>query len=360
MNDMPPAQPPESRTHAEAPTARRLAPRIVAALVLLAVLAAGAFAWWQPDRARALLGLAPRAAVAAPLVLQGNVDIREVDLGFRVGGRIAHLAVDEGDRVQAGQTLAELDTEPLRDALAAAQARRAEAAADLAKYVAGARTEDIAMARAALAEREATLENALLTRDRTRRLAATGAAPRQQADDAEAALRVAQAQSASARQALAQLEAGFRREDVDAARARDQEAAAQLADAERQLRDAVLTAPSAGIVRARVQEEGAIVAPGATVFTIALISPVWVRAYVPGIDLARARPGAAASIRTDDGRLWKGRVGYVSPTAEFTPKPVETPELRTSLVYRLRVMVDDPAGELRQGMPATVTLDAVP
>lgn len=329
--------------------------RVLAGLVVLVLVAGGALYWAHPA---ALPFLAPRAAPAGALVLQGNVDIREVNLAFRVGGRLARLAVDEGDAIAAGEVLAVLDPEPLQTALDAATARRAQAAADLAKYLAGARSEDIAMARAAVTEREATVQNARITAERNANLARNGAAPRQAADDSDAALREAEARLASGRQALAQQLAGFRAEDIAAATARDAEAAALLADAQRQLRDATLLAPSAGIIRARVQEPGAIVAAGATIFTMALTDPVWVRCYVSGIDLGRVRPGLGATIRTDDGQTWRGRVGYVSPSAEFTPKPVETTELRTSLVYRLRIIIDQPGAALRQGMPATVTLDA--
>ena len=99
--------------------------------------------------------------------------------------------------------------------------------------------------------------------------------------------------------------------------------------------------------------------PASPVFTMALPSPLWVRAYVPERDVGKVHLGQAATIGTDSypGRAYHGWIGYLSPTAEFTPKTVETPDLRTALVYQMRVYVCDGQGELRLGMPATVHID---
>jgi HlyD family secretion protein len=131
---------------------------------------------------------------------------------------------------------------------------------------------------------------------------------------------------------------------------------------QRALADATLVAPAAGFILTRVREPGAIVASGEAIFTLAVSSPVWVRAYVDEPDLGRVRPNMAASVTTDSapGKIYHGHVGFISPVAEFTPKTVETRELRTDLVYRLRVIVDNPDQGLRQGMPVTVTLDERP
>jgi HlyD family secretion protein len=155
---------------------------------------------------------------------------------------------------------------------------------------------------------------------------------------------------------LALLEAGFRSEDIAQAKAELAKAEAALSSAQIRLEDTVLKAPSDGVVITRAQEPGAILQPGTTVLTISLEKPVWVRAYIPEPELGRITPGMKVDVYTDSrpNQPYAGQIGYISPRAEFTPKSVETAELRTSLVYRLRVVVENPDAGLRQGMPVTV------
>jgi HlyD family secretion protein len=177
-------------------------------------------------------------------------------------------------------------------------------------------------------------------------------------DDAVAARDQAQARLQQAEQALLEARTGYRRQEIAEGEANHARADAAIAEAEQRLEDAVLRAPADGIVLTRAVEGGAILAAGTPVFTISLTQPVWARIYVGESDLGRVAPGAAVLLRTDarPGHPYHGQVGYVSPTAEFTPKTVETPDLRTALVYRARIIVSDPDSALRQGMPVTVTL----
>lgn len=326
-------------------------PRVLLLLAILIVAAgAGAF-WWSRGQRPA----------DAPLVLQGNVEVRQVNLAFKVAGRIVQLMVDEGDTVKPGQVLSSLDKIYFEDDLAQMRAQRDQMAADFAKMKAGYRVEEIAQARAVAAEREATLANATITLDRARQLLATAAGNRRTYDDAVAAEREAAARLNSARQALALVEAGNRAEDIEAARARLAEKEALVKDYERRLADADLVAPNAGVILSRVRENGSIVRDGETIYVLSLISPVWVRSYVSEPELGRIRPGMKVEIRIDTpgAKSLFGQIGFISPTAEFTPKTVETRELRTALVYRLRVVVDDKDNVLRQGMPVTITLPAL-
>lgn len=291
------------------------------------------------------------------LTLYGNVDIREVTLGFRVPGKLAQLRCDEGDPVKAGDVLASLDAEPYRNQLAGAQAQAESLRARLKLFETGNRPEEIAQARSLVREREATAANAERLFTRFEELLATKAVSVQDRDNAAAGAEEARARLKSARENLALLEAGFRAEDIAQARADLARAEAALATARLQLEDTVLTAPSDGVILTRVQERGAIVQAGAAVFTLSLVRPVWVRAYVHEPDLGRIHPGMRVDIHTDARRdqPYTGRIGFISPRAEFTPKTVETAELRTALVYRLRIVVADPDEGLRQGMPVTVT-----
>lgn len=290
------------------------------------------------------------------LTLYGNIDIREVDLGFRVAGRVAALMVDEGDRVQAGQVLGQLDPDPYQRDLreARAQAQAAEARLELLRS--GYRAEDIAQARATLIDRTATLADAEQVYARQSQLHGTGAVPERSYDDALAARDEARARVQVAAQALAEMQRGFRREEVAEADAGHERAEAAAAQAQLRLEDTTLRAPAGGVVLTRAAEPGAILAAGATVFTVSLSQPVWARVFVSERDLGRIAPGQSVLIYTDGRphRPYHGRVGYVSPTAEFTPKNVETTELRTALVYRARVIVEDPDAALLQGMPVTV------
>jgi HlyD family secretion protein len=319
---------------------------------VLTLLAAGAAWWWfTPTTTPSLL------------VLAGNVEVRQVNLGFKVGGRIQQLKVDEGDTVTEGQSLATLEKVYFEDTIAQLTAQRDQAKANLAKLEAGNRPEEIAQAEANMHEREATAANTQIALQRAEQLLNSAVGTRKAKDDAEAAYREAEARLNSAREALRLMRAGSRAEDIDAARAQLDEREAALTVAKRQLADAELLSPSQGVVLSRVREAGAIVAAGETVFVLSLTNPVWVRSYVSEIDLGRIAPGMEVAVRIDTpgAPVMKGRIGFISTTAEFTPKTVETRELRTALVYRIRIIVGGHADRLRQGMPVTISvLDAKP
>jgi HlyD family secretion protein len=293
------------------------------------------------------------------LELQGNIDVRQVNLSFKVDGRIETLAVDEGDTVEQGEVVATLDKRYFEDELRVARARRDNLAASLAKLEHGSRPEEIAEARAQTAAREATLAQAQADHARYKELEKTpGAVSKQDVDKYEAQLGVALADVRFARESQRLAEIGPRTEDVDAARALLAEEKAIIVQIERKLADSVLVAPNDGFILTRSREKGAIVQAGETVFTLTLASPVWVRTYVNERDLGLVRPGMPALVTNDTApdRAYSAHVGFISPTAEFTPKTVETREIRTNLVYRLRIVVDNPDGGLRQGMPVTAKL----
>lgn len=322
--------------------------RITLAAVLIAALAAGAWYFW----------LGGKDAGHRPLVLHGNVDIRQVELGFRVAGRIDEMRFEEGDAVAQGALLAVLDKQPFLDDLRLAVAEVAARRAEFEKYKTGSRPEEIAQAEALVAERQAAMENARRQFERQARLRRSGAASQQAYDDARARRNEAEARLASARETLDLARQGFRAEDVAAARATLEIAEARRDRAQTTLDDAELFSAAAGVVLSRIREPGAIVAAGTPVYTVSLSEPVWVRTYVREPDLGKVRPGMKALVTTDSmpDRPYKAHVGFISPVAEFTPRNVETADLRTDLVYRMRVIVDEPGAGLRQGMPVTVTL----
>ena len=324
--------------------------RVIGILALVALLVAG-----LTTRGFGLFGRSGDGTLA----MHGNVDIRQVDLGFRVAGRIAAMPFEEGAHVPAGAVLASLDPVPLRDQLNAAEAQIAVAAAELDKRRNGNRPQDIAQAQAKLADAQATLASAREDYDRRAGLVKTGAVSQALFDSTAAKFRSAQAQVDAAREALSLQQAGSRHEDIEAADAQRQQAAAQAAKAKTDLGDAVLHAPNAGTILTRAREPGAIVQPGETVLTLTIDRPMRVRAYIPEPDLSRISPGMAVTVRTDgNARAYRGTIGNIAPTAEFTPKTVQTEALRTDLVYRVRIIVTDPDDALRQGAPVTVTVPA--
>ena len=322
-------------------------------LVALVVIGgvAGTLAAWR---------LMHRPSGTPPLVLHGNVDLRQVDLPFNNSERIAEVLVQEGDHVRRGQLLARLDTRRLEPQLAEAEATTAAQRAVVARLHHGSRPEEIAQARANVASAQADAANAELQYRRLSGLARESlrAVSQQDADNAKAALDVAQAKLVVSERALDLAVTGPRREDIDQAEAQARSDEARAALLRQQLADADLHAPTDAVVRTRLMEPGELASPDRPVFSLAITNPKWVRAYVNGEELGRVHPGMPAGIEvsTYPGRRFPGWVGFVSPIAEFTPKSVETEELRTSLVYEVRVFVTDSSDALRLGMPATVAL----
>ena len=299
------------------------------------------------------------ASTDEELKLYGNVEIREVQLGFRVGGRINRLFVDEGDHVAPGQVLAELDTRPLDDRLAATAARLDAASAAAQRDANGSRPQEISQARAAVTAAQARLVEARRQFERRQALVGKGFISKADVQTAEAAVMAAEAGLAAARSALSLAEEGVRSEDRAVSLASRQGAAADRRSVQTDISDAKIVAAEQGQVLTRAREVGAIVQPGQTVLTVALTQPVRVRAYVAEPDLPKIRPGMAVTVTTDgSSKRWAARIGFIAPVAEFTPKTVQTEQLRADLVYRVRLIVDDQQGELRQGQPVTVTVPA--
>jgi HlyD family secretion protein len=296
------------------------------------------------------------AAGGGALNLYGNVDIRQVALGFRVGGRVERMYFEEGDNVKRGALIASLDKQPFLDDLAAREAAVAQAAANLQKLEAGNRPDEIEQARALVNERKAGLEYARQTFERQKKLSQQDFASRSSYDQSVANLNQARASLHSAELALTLAVEGPRKEDIAAARAALDAAKAQRDMSRTSLKDADVFAPADGVILTRAVEPGAIVGVGATVYTLSLRSPVWVRAYVAEPELGRVHPGMKVLLSTDTkpDAPYEGQIGFISPVAEFTPKSVETPQLRSDLVYRLRVVVRNADEALRQGMPVTV------
>lgn len=349
MNDVATTKP---DTGQQLPVSRRPSRRmLLGALAVFALLAAlGTYLWRQHGAND------PNGA----FFLSGNVDVHQVELAFRVSGRISAVKVQEGDKVSAGQVLAQLDPAPFQADVDSAKADVAQAQAQLDKTRRGFRVEEVAQARANVAQRAADLENARVTLQRQEQLVAAGLVTHQQIDDAQARVHMSDAALAAARGQLTLELHGSRIEDIEAQEAMLASARARLEKTQTALADATLLAPSNGIISVRARELGAIVQAGQTVYTLTLNDPVWIRAYVAQPRLGRIKPGMPVKLTIDSmpGRQYDGTVGFISPQAEFTPKTVQTEQVRDDLVYRVRVIASDPDNVFRQGMPVTVVIAA--
>ncbi|MCJ2186297.1 efflux RND transporter periplasmic adaptor subunit [Novosphingobium beihaiensis] len=322
---------------------------------LLAVLV-GATAIWLVSRS---------GRDANTLVLQGNVDLRQVSLAFDGNGRIEALHAEEGDRVKAGALLAELDTQTLSLQAEQAKAKMAADRQTLLRMEHGSRPEEITQARDRLDAAEADAARAAADLSRLRQVAAsTGGkgVSAQEIDRAAAAAKASEAQAGQAGEALQLAIKGPRAEDIEAAKAQLKAAQAAFALYRHRIDQGELHAPEDAVVRSRLAEVGDMASPQRPVFELALTSPKWVRVYVNEADLGRVKPGMAAEVTTDTApdKPVPGTVGYISSVAEFTPKAVETEDLRTALVYEVRVRVKDKDGALRLGQPVTVKLQTGP
>lgn len=312
-------------------------------IVIVIGIAASGYYWYQSQQDKTL-------------TLYGNIDVRTVNLGFRVGGKLASLAVDEGARVTQGQILGQLDDVPYLNALNKAKGARDSAKAQLELKEKGYRTQEIAQVEAEVAQKQSAWLYAESFYKRQQGLAASRVISANDLENAKTNRNQAAAALKAAQDKLNQYQSGFRQEEIAAARGEWLQAEATVAQAELDLKDTQLTAPSDGTILTRAIEPGTIVGAGNTVFSVSLTRPVWARAYVNEPNLGMAIPGRQVLLYTDSrpDKPYHGSIGFVSPTAEFTPKSVQTPELRTDLVYRLRIVVSDPDDALRQGMPVTI------
>jgi len=316
----------------------------VAALIVVVLLAMRGFGVFDRDD--------------GSLTLFGNVDVRQVDLAFLVSGRIEAIGPEEGEKVRKGAVLARIDRRQLADALAGAQAKFDIAEANLDKATSGSRRQEVATAQANLDKAQAAFEQASKDVQRRSRLVETGAVSRQVYDATLAQRRRAKAEVDAATQALSLAREGARTEDREEAAARAKAAQAERNAARTDLEETVLLAPNDGTVLTRARELGAIVRAGDTVLTLTIDKPVRVRAYVGERDLSRIAPGMKVRVKADGiEKAFAGRISQISPTAEFTPKTVQTEDLRTDLVYRVRILVDGAEGALRQGQPVTVDVE---
>jgi HlyD family secretion protein len=320
--------------------------RLIPILILLAVaVAAGIYLY--PKFAR-------RPAAANQLTLSGNIEAHESLVSFRVQGRIAELPIEEGQQVEQGALLARLEDADYRQRVRVDEAGVGVRESDLALTLAGTREQEIKAAQQTMLDAQADLAEKQIDNDRAQKLFAKDEVSAQDRDLAATALKRAQAIYQAAQERYNEAVEGSRKEDIAIARANLKQAQTNLALSRVDLGYTVLRAPYAGVITVREAELGEVVSPGTPIVTLADLDHIWLRAYIAETDLGRIRWGQDATITTDTypGKQYHGRISFISPSAEFTPKSVQTYTERVTLVYRIKIDIDNPNHELKPGMPA--------
>ena len=375
--------------------------RILLVLLPLLLIGAGVLAYRYTKRTS-----------VEPTVIRvsGNIEVTEAEVSFKIPGRVEARAVTEGEIVNAGQMVAELDRAELNQEVALRSAEVRAARAALAELLAGSRSEDVEQAEAGVRQAQAKLDELIAgsrpqeisaaeaTLERARAEAArqekeyrrsaqlleTGDESKQQYDlvkaayeatraeerKAEAYLKLAREgsrkeQIEQARAALSQARArlalvrnGPRAETIEQARARLQQAEEVLAQSQTRLGYTLISSPLSGVVLSKNIEPGEQVAPGTPVITVGDLNNVWLRAYIDETDLGRVKVGQLVKVTTDTypGKVYEGRISFISSEAEFTPKNVQTQKERVKLVYRVKIDIGNPNMELKPGMPADAVI----
>lgn len=328
--------------------------RLIPVAILLAVAIAAGVCYYSR--------LHRKPAPANQLTLSGNIEAHESLVGFKVPGRIVDLPVEEGQQVEQGALIARLENADLRQKVRIDEAGVGVRQSDLALTLAGTRQQEIKASQQAMLDARADLAQKKLDNDRANQLFAKDEVSAQDRDLAATALKRAQAVFKAAQERYSEAVEGSRKEDIAIARANLAQANADLALSRIDLGYTTLRAPVAGVITVRQAELGEVVQPGSPVVTLADLDHIWLRAYTAETDLGRIHWGQSASITTDTypGRQYHGRISFISPDAEFTPKSVQTYQERVTLVYRIKIDIDNPNHELKPGMPADARIELAP
>jgi len=323
--------------------------RIPILIVLAAVIAGGLYFYPR---------LKEKPTASNQLVVSGNIEAHESLLSFKVAGRIVELPVQEGQWVEASTVLAKLDNADYRQKVNIDEANVRVRESNLALTTAGSRPQEIKAAEQSVADATAEVEQRKLDLERAERLFSRDAVAAQDRDRAQTAFKRAQAQYQTAQQHLSEVREGSRPEEIAIAHANVKAARENLGLSRINLEYTTLRAPSAGVIAVRQAELGEVVSPGTPVVTLTDLEHVWLRAYVAETDLGRVHYGQEAVIRTDTypGKSYRGRISFIADKAEFTPKSVQTFKERVTLVYRIKIDVDNPNHALKPGMPADATI----
>lgn len=321
--------------------------RIIAIAVLAGIVIGGLLLYPRWSR---------KAQPPHEMKLSGNIEAHESLVSFKVTGRIIDLPVEEGQAVQEGQLLARLDSDDYRQAVTVDRANARVRDDQLKLALAGSRTQDVQAAHQAVLDAKADLDQKEKDLARYNDLYTKDEIPGQTRDQAETNVVRAKATYERQQEIYNELVEGTRKEEIAVDRANLHQAHENVAMSQIRLDYTTLKAPISGVILVRQAELGEVVSPGTPVYTLADLDHIWVRVYVPETDLGRIKWGQQVSVGTDTypAKRYHGRVSFISSEAEFTPKSVQTDEERVTLVYRVKVDIDNTNHELKPGMPADV------
>ena len=316
-------------------------------LILLAVLlVAGVCAWVFFSRAGQRNG--------GPIRVSGNIEVIDAEVSFKIAGRVEQRLVDEGQMVEKGACVAVLDAADLTADLAMRQADLAGAQSQLAELEAGSRPAEIEAAKARLASAKADNERLETDFRSGQQLLEKKVISDEEFVHRKTLFEAAVARAREAEEQLKLVQEGPRKEQIDQARARVEQAKAAVTLAQTRLGYSRVAAPFAGMVLSKNVEPGEYVAAGTPIVTLGALREPWLRAYVNETDLGRIKPGQRVLVTTDTypGKRYQGRISFIASQAEFTPKNVQTQKERVKLVYRIKIEIPNPNLELKPGMPA--------
>lgn len=328
--------------------------RIIPIVILLAAVVAAGFYFYPRFKAK--------PAPTNEISLSGNIEAHESQLSFKVPGRIIELPIEEGQQVRQNDLLARLEDSDLKQRVRIDEASVAVRQSNLALALAGTRDQEIKALQQSVIDAQADLELKKTDSDRAQQLFNKDEISAQDRDRAVTAAKRSEAALNAAQQRMNEAQEGARKEDIAIARANLNQAQANLGLSRITASYTTLRAPSEGIVTVRQAELGEVIAPGSPVASIADLDHIWLRSYVAETDLGRIHWGQDATITTDTypGKQYHGHLSFIAPNAEFTPKSVQTYKERVTLVYRIKIDVDNPNHELKPGMPADAHLQLAP
>jgi HlyD family secretion protein len=337
----------QSYAHARFEVMKRAIPIVIP---LVAVTAASMYYYPRLEK---------KALPVNQLTLSGNIEAHESLVGFKVPGRIVELPVEEGQQVAQGALVARIDDADLKQRVRIDEATVRVRESNLALALAGTREQETKAAQQTMIDAEADLAQKKIDNERANKLFAKDEVSAQERDQAATVLKRAEAIFKAAQQRYNEAVEGSRKEDIAIARANLNEANASLGLSQVNLSYTVLRAPLAGVVTVRQAELGEVIASGSPVITLSDLDHIWLRAYIAETDLGGIHWGQEATITTDTypGKQYHGRISFISSTAEFTPKSVQTYKERVTLVYRIKMDIDNPSHELKPGMPADARIE---
>jgi len=298
-------------------------------------------------------------SAANEMKLSGNIEAHESLVSFKVMGRIVDLPVDEGMAVKTGDLLARLDNADYRQQVAVDEATQHVRSRQLVLGLAGSRWQEIEAAKQTVVDSKADLDQKQKDLARYEALFEKDEISGQTRDQAATNVTRAQAAYDRAQQILNELVEGTRKEELDVDRSNLRQAQENLDMSQIRLSYTVLRAPFNGIVLVRQAELGEVVSPGTPIVTLADLDHIWLRVYLPETDLGKIHWGQAVNVRSDTyaGKTYQGRISVIASDAEFTPKSVQTERERVTLVYRIKIDVENPNHELKPGMPADAYIE---